>query len=119
MSGCYCHPYDPANARFVQLYTEVVRRSGGDADLGRRLPTLVMAARMADVRWSVFQPVHASGPHKYMTTVTMGRIRPGVLRHALATNQEIDAIIGGMRAFAQNPSTLVGMPRMVQVIGTA
>jgi ubiquinone/menaquinone biosynthesis C-methylase UbiE len=34
MSGCYCHPHDPANARFAELYTEVVRRGGGDADLG-------------------------------------------------------------------------------------
>lgn len=25
MSGCYCYPHDPANARFVELYTEVVR----------------------------------------------------------------------------------------------
>jgi SAM-dependent methyltransferase len=118
MSGCYCHPHDLANARFAQLYTEVVRRGGG-ADLGRRLPALALAAGLGDVHWNVFQPVHASGPHKHMTRVTMERIRPAVLRHGLATDQEIDAIIGGMHAFAQDPSTLVGMPRMVQVWGTA
>ena len=117
LSGCYCHPHDPANARFVQLYTEVVRRGGGDADLGRRLPALALAAGLGDVEWNVFQPVHASGPHKHMTAVTMERIRPAVLRHSLATDQEIDAIIDGMHAFAQDPSTLVGMPRMVQVRG--
>jgi SAM-dependent methyltransferase len=119
MSGCFCYPHDPANARFVELYTEVVRRGGGDADLGRRLPALVLAAGLADVRWTVFQPVHASGPHKRMTMVTMERIRPAVLRQGLATDQEIDAIIRGMQAFARDPSTLVGMPRMVQVWGTA
>jgi hypothetical protein len=32
---------------------------------------------------------------------------------------EIDAISEGMHAFAQDPSTLVGMPRIVQVWGTA
>jgi SAM-dependent methyltransferase len=119
LSGCYCHPHDPANARFVQLYTEVVRRGGGDADLGRRLPALALAAGLGDVHWTVFQPVHASGPDKHMTAVTMERIRPAVLRHGLATDQEIDAIIDGMHAFAQDPSTLVGMPRMVQVRGIA
>ena len=119
MSGCYCHPHDPANARFVELYTEVVRRGGGDANLGRRLPAIVLTAGLGDVRWNVLQPVHASGPHKHMTAVTMERIRPAVLRHGLATGQEIDSIIGGMHAFAEDCSTLVGMPRTVQVWGTA
>ncbi len=119
MSGCYCHPHDPANARFVELYTEVVRRGGGDADLGRRLPAVALAAGLGDVRWNVFQPVHASGPHKHMTAVTMERIRPAVLHHGLATNEEVDSVIGGMHAFAEDSTTLVGMPRMVQVWGTA
>jgi SAM-dependent methyltransferase len=119
MSGCYCHPHDPANARFAELYTEVVARGGGDADLGRRLPALALAAGLGDVEWNVFQPVHASGAHKHMTRVTMEQIRPAVLRHGLATDQEIDAITSGMHAFAQHPSTLVGMPRIVQVRGTA
>ena len=118
MSGCYCHPHDPANARFAELYTEVVRRGGGDADLGRRLPALARAGGLGDVHWNVFQPVHAAGPHKHMTKVTMEKIRPAVLRYALATDQEIDAITDGMHAFAQDPCTLVGMPRIVQVWGT-
>jgi hypothetical protein len=62
LSGCYCYPHDPANARFAELYTEVVRRGGDHADLGRRLPGLALAAGLGDVRWNVFQPVHASGP---------------------------------------------------------
>jgi SAM-dependent methyltransferase len=119
MSGSYCHPHDPAHARYAELYTEVVRRGSGDANLGRRLPAMALAAGLGDVHWNVFQPVHASGPHKLMQAETMERIRPAVLRHGLATDQEIDSIIGGMRAFAQDPSTLVGMPRMVQVWGTA
>ena len=49
----------------------------------------------------------------------MERIRPAVLRYGLATDEEIDSIIGGMHAFAEDPSTLVGMPRIVQVWGTA
>ncbi len=119
MSGCYCHPRDPANTRFAELYTEVVRRGGGDADLGRQLPAIARAAGLGDACWNVFQPVHASGPHKHMMAVTMERTRPAVLHHGLATNEEIDLVIGGMHAYAEDSSTLVGMPRMVQVWGTA
>ena len=119
MSGSYCHPRDPAHARFVELYTAAVRRNGGDADLGRRLPSIARAAGLGDVHWNVFQPIHASGPHKYMTAVTMDKIRPAVLRHGLATDQEIDSILSGMHAFVQDPATLVALPRIVQVWGTA
>jgi hypothetical protein len=119
MSGSYCYPHDLAHARFTELYTEVVRRGGGDADLGRRLPAMALAAGLADVGWTVFQPVLASGPHKHLQAVTMERIRPAVLRHGLAADQEIDSIISGMHASAQDPSTLVALPRMVQIWGTS
>ena len=49
----------------------------------------------------------------------MDRIRPAVLRHGLATDQEIDSILTRMHAFAQDPATLVALPRIVQVRGTA
>ena len=38
MSGAYCFPADAAQDRYQALYTEAVRRGGGDANLGRRLP---------------------------------------------------------------------------------
>lgn len=119
MSGSYCHPHDPAHARSVELYTAAVRRGGGHADLGRRLPAIALAAGLGDVHWNVFQPVHAGAPHKHMTAVTMERIRPSVLRHGLATDQEIDSILTRMYAFVQDPTTLVALPRIVQVWGTA
>jgi 2-polyprenyl-3-methyl-5-hydroxy-6-metoxy-1,4-benzoquinol methylase len=119
MSGSYCHPHDPAHARSIELYTAAVRRGGGDADLGRRLPAIARAAGLRDVHWNVFQPVHASGPHKHLTAVTLDKIRPAVLRHGLATDQEIDSILTRMHAFVQDPATLVALPRIVQVSGTA
>jgi SAM-dependent methyltransferase len=119
MSGSYCYPHDPAHARYTELYTEAVRRNGGDADLGRRLPTIARAAGLRDIHCTVFQPVYAGGRNKQLTVVTMDRIRPAVLRHELATDREIDSIVYRMAAFVQDPTTLVAMPRIVQVWGTA
>jgi len=118
MSGSYCHPNDPGHARFAELYTVAVRRGGGDADLGRRLPALARAAGLRDIHCHVFQLVHASGPHKHLTAVTMDRIRPAVLRYGLATDQEVDSILARMHAFVQDPATLVALPRIVQIWGT-
>jgi len=67
----------------------------------------------------VFQLVHAGGSHKHLTAVTMDRIRPAVLRHGLATDQEIDSILTRMHAFVRDPATLVALPRIVQAWGTA
>ncbi|MGB7977102.1 MAG: hypothetical protein WCF81_22750 [Roseiarcus sp.] len=71
MSGAFCYPPEPAQDRFQALYTEAVRRGGADANLGRRLPALALAAGLHGAQWRVFQPLYASGSHKHMTAVTM------------------------------------------------
>jgi len=114
-SGCFCHPRHQAYDRFVELYVAAVEAGGGDANLGKRLPSLVRGTALHEVRWNVFQPVHAEGPNKQIQAVTMEKIGPALLRHGLATTDEIEEILTSMRAFAADPETLVATPRMVQV----
>jgi precorrin-6B methylase 2 len=116
MSGAYCVPADEAQDRFQTLYTEAVRRGRGDANLGRRLPAVALAAGL-QARWRVFQLVHASGPEKRLTAVTMEMIRASALRYGLADAAEIDGIVRRLDMFAEDRSTLVALPRMVQVWG--
>ncbi len=117
-TGSYCHPADPAYDRYLELYVEVVERAGGDATLGRRLPRLLLEAGLEDVTWNVFTPVHAAGPYKQIQLLTLERIRPALLHHGLASSEEVDEILGSMRRFAADQTTLVSMPRMVQVWGS-
>jgi SAM-dependent methyltransferase len=119
MSGSFCHPPEPAQDRFQALYTEAVRRGGADANLGRGLPAIALAAGLSDARWRVFQPVYSSGPHKRITAVTMQMIGGSLLRYELATEAEIDTLVSRLNAFADDSSTLAALPRMVQVWGTA
>jgi ubiquinone/menaquinone biosynthesis C-methylase UbiE len=118
-SGCFCYPDDHAYDRFVELYVAAVEAGGGDANLGRRLPALVCGTALHDVKWNVFQPVHREWPDKRIQAVTMEKIGPALLRHGLATTDEIDEVLEGMQAFAADPETLVAMPRIVQVWGRA
>jgi SAM-dependent methyltransferase len=118
MSGAFCYPPEPAQDRFQTLYTEAVRRGGADANLGRRLPALAMATGLHGAQWRVFQPLYASGPHKHMTAVTMQLIGGSLLRYGLATEAEIDTLAQKLSAFADDPSTLAALPRIVQVWGT-
>ena len=118
MSGSFCHPFEPAQDRFQGLYTEAVRRGGADANLGRRLPAIALAAGLRDARWRVFQPVYASGPNKHMTAITMQMIGGTLLKYGLANEEEIDTLVRRLNAFADDPSTLAAFPRIVQVWGT-
>lgn len=119
MSGSFCHPPEPAQDRFQALYTEAVRRGGADANLGRGLPAIALKVGVRGAQWRIFQPVYASGPHKRMTAVTMQMIGSSLLRYGLAPEEEIDALVSRLTAFADDPSTLVALPRIVQVWGTA
>jgi SAM-dependent methyltransferase len=119
MSGSFCHPPNSAQDRFQALYTEAVRRGGADANLGRRLPALALGAGVHGAQWRVFQPVYASGPNKRMTAITMQMIGGTLLKYGLAKEDEIDALVRQLNAFADDPSTLAAFPRMVQVWGTA
>lgn len=116
-TGSYCHPADPAYDRYLELYLEVVSHLGGDATIGRRLPRLLFDAGLEDVTWNVFQPVHADGPYKQTEILTLERIRPALVQHGLASPEEIDGILLSMRRFAADPTTLVSLPRIVQVWG--
>ena len=96
-----------------------MRRGGADANLGRALPAIALAAGVRDARWKVFQPVYASGPRRRITAVTMQMIGASVLRYGLAREEEIDTLVSRLNAFADDAATLVSLPRIVQVWGTA
>jgi hypothetical protein len=54
-----------------------------------------------------------------MTAVTMQMIGSTLLKYGLAQEDEIDTLVSRLNAFADDPSTLAALPRIVQVWGTA
>jgi len=113
----FCHPECIAFERYVALYQEVVRRNGGDPNIGPRLANMFLDAGMEEVDLEVVQPTFRNGPGKRMAEVTMEHIRESVAGAGLATNEEIDAIVAELEAFAANPRTLMSLPRIFQVWG--
>jgi ubiquinone/menaquinone biosynthesis C-methylase UbiE len=115
----FCEPDCPALWRYVELYTETVKRRGGDANIGPRLPGMVAAAGFTSVRMNVVQPAGHEGEVKLVTPITMQNIAPAVLRASLASDEEIGAIIGELYAYARTPGTIGCLPRVFEVWGTA
>lgn len=116
-SGSFTHPECDAFRRYNQLYCAVVRRRGGDPNIGPRLPSLLRGCGLEQIGVAVVQPVGMEGEVKLINPITMENIADAVLAAGLATRAEIDAIVRELYAVAADPSTLAGVPRIVQAWG--
>ena len=117
--GHFGEPDCPALRRFVYLYTETVRRRGGDANIGPRLPALLRAAGFEDVQMKLVHPAALQGGIKLLTCVTLESIAEAVLDDRLASEDELRETIAELRAFARDPTTVLGGPRIFQAWGRA
>jgi SAM-dependent methyltransferase len=116
-SGAFCHPHSEAFARYVKLFCEVVSRRGGDATLGRQLPTMLARCGLSDTRADAAQPAFLGGEGKALARITLDHTRSALVDESLATNAEIDALVDELAAFERAPDTLLAMPRVVQAWG--
>jgi len=115
--GHFSSPANAAFAEYVRLFSEVVRKRGGDADAGPRLPALLIGAGFSDVEVSVSQPAFLTGEGKHLASITLEGIADAVVAEGLATRDEIAATVAALDAFAERPDTLVSLPRIVQTWG--
>lgn len=116
-AGAFCHPPHPAFARYCSLYRAVIQRRGGDADLGPQIYGLCAGAGLERVEVGVVHPVHTgSAPEKALSLSTLVNIEEAVLAEGLATAEELRRTIEEMTALTEDPDSLVGLPRIFQVL---
>jgi SAM-dependent methyltransferase len=115
--GHLAEPDCPALTRYVELYTEVVRRRGADANIGPRLPGLLRGAGLDDVQLNLVHVAALEGGIKELTALTYETISEPVLADGLATPDELRASIAALRAFARDPHTVLAGPRIFQAWG--
>ncbi len=116
-AGHFSFPPCPAFERYVNLYQQVVRRRGGDPNIGPRLPGLLLDAGLERVRMEVVQPVFRTGPGKRFTQITLDHIRQAVVAAGLASDAELTSTVAELDSFASNPRTLMSLPRIFQAWG--
>ena len=116
--GHFSHPDTPALWRYVELYTETVRRRGADANIGPRLPALLHETGFENVRMNVVQPAGSEGEVKLLNPLTMENIADAVLAEGLASADEVDRLVAELYEFARTPGTVASMPRVVEAWGS-
>jgi len=113
-SGYLAHPFSAAHRRFADLYCAAVRRRGADPDIGPKLPVMLRRHGFTDIQVSIVQPVGLTGDVKLISPITVENIAEAVVGAGLATKEEMISLAQELYADAADPSTLAGMPRVVQ-----
>lgn len=112
-SGHFCHPPFPAFERYVELCSEVMRRRGGDPDIGLKLPQMLNDAGLNIGGVSVAQPSDVAGDVKLLNALTMENIAEAVLNEGLATREEVEQVVFGLDACTRNSTTFASVTRTI------
>jgi len=115
--GHFAEPDCPALQRSVDLYSATVRNRGGDPYIGPRLPALLHDAGYRNIQMRMFHPTAMEGGVKQLICVTLESISAGVIEDALVAPSELRETIDELNAFARDPRTVLGGPRVFQVWG--
>ncbi len=115
--GCFSFPVAEPYQRYVEVYRETVRRRGGNADLGPRLPSLLRAAGLKGVEVSTYQASALEGDAKLIAPLTLERITQSAVEEGVASDDELRALATELYDFCADPSTFVAGPRIVQAWG--
>lgn len=116
-AGHFCYPKSPAFDKYIELYQQVVRNKGGDSEIGVKLPGMFNQAGFREVKFNLVQPAFKSGEGKLIAAITLEKIRDAVLERGLSSPDKIDAVIAELKKLAQNPDTIISLPRIFQVLG--
>jgi SAM-dependent methyltransferase len=116
--GHVCYPPNAALDRFVGLYQAVARvKEGGDAAIGVRLLEMALEVGLKEVRVGLVVPTFREGEGKQVTQITMEHIREAVVGAGLASDAEVDNVIGELGRIANDDRTLMSIAPTFQVWG--
>jgi SAM-dependent methyltransferase len=116
--GHICYPFNAAFDRFVELYQEVARaKEGGDAAIGVRLLEMALESGLVEVRVGLVVPTLRDGEGKRVAQITMEHIRGPVVSAGLASDLEVDDIVGELGRLADDDRTLMSIAPTFQVWG--
>ena len=115
--GYFCYPESEAIHRYVELYTLLARRRGGDPHIGPRLPEMLTRDGFEQIQMNIVQPTGLEGEVKLLTPITMENMAASLLADGLATKDEVESLTSELYSYAHTPGTIGTTPRIAEVWG--
>jgi predicted O-methyltransferase YrrM len=116
-TGHFCYPPLPAFDRYVELCGEVMRRRGGDPNIGLKLPQMFSDVGLSIGGVTVAHPSDVDGDVKLLNALTMENIGEAVLNDGLATVDEVNRLVAALNAVTQDRGTFASVTRTIQIWG--
>lgn len=113
--GAFCDPPNDGYEFWARTYPEVLRRHGGDPQIGRKLYRYFLEAGIPHPTMTLTQDVNTEGLAKTLPLTTVEATADAIRDEKLATEEEISAALASLAAFTDDPSTVVSGPRVFQV----
>ena len=117
ISDFRCYPPIPAQDRLAEIYRETIRRRGGDPHIGQSLPTRLHETGLQAIGVAITQPSALQGDPKLVGPMALGAMTASVVGEGVADAEEVARIVDELYQHAADPSTLMGVPRIVQAWG--
>lgn len=113
--GCFTDPQNAGHDFYQRVYTEALRRRGGDAAIGRKLYRLCLEAGIPDPEFGIVQGAAASGEIVELPHLTLAASAEAVIAEGIASAEEVERARAEMEAFGRLPGSVVGGPRVCRV----
>jgi ubiquinone/menaquinone biosynthesis C-methylase UbiE len=112
--GWCCDPPNEGFAVFLDTYRRVLAGRGGDHAIGRKLRRYFLDAGIPVPQVDLVQPVQ-EGEAKTLAWSTLEATAGAIVADGLATPDELTAALASLRAFTDDPRTLICGPRVFQL----
>ena len=101
-AGSFCDPQSPLFDRSNEIYEQTALRNGGDPFIGAGCPPVARRGLRAGAALDR-APGRARGRRQAAAALTIENIKAMAVRHAVATAEEVDAVVDGLYALARDP----------------
>jgi SAM-dependent methyltransferase len=117
IAAMFCQPPSLAFERHAELYCQAAIARGADPRLGPRLAALFGEAGFAAIQAGAVHPSFREGEGKRLAELTLRSIRAAVLASGLIDEDDFDDVLDEVQRITDDPETVVGLPRIHQVMG--
>jgi ubiquinone/menaquinone biosynthesis C-methylase UbiE len=113
--GLFCYPENGGFDFYGRMLRRIIELNGGDTTLGRKLYRLFLQAGTPAPELRLVQDAGAADEGKNLAPSTLQAIADAITGAGLATETEVAAAFADLAAFAADPQTVIGGPRIFQL----
>src|SRR5579864_4368147 len=103
--GWACYPPSSGLDIFTRTYAEVIRRSGGDHSMARKLYSYFMEAGIGRPEVQVNQPVYIEGEGKTLPWTTLGATADLIVAESIASRDDVEGALRDLKRLAEDQKT--------------